>query len=96
MLPCPAMLRRSCDIPCPALLDLCDVELQEVVKPCNQLLPMSRRLSAYVDSEGAAKASKFGVAAWDPSYLDSPIVSCVEMRFGGEVIGRVAMDDPVS
>lgn len=41
------MRRRRCDVPCPALFDLGDVELQQVVKPCDQFLPVWERQSAH-------------------------------------------------
>jgi hypothetical protein len=30
---------RTSSVPCAALLDLCNVELKQVVQPCKQLLP---------------------------------------------------------
>ena len=30
---------RTQDLPCATLLNLCDVELEEVVEPCDELLP---------------------------------------------------------
>lgn len=42
---CPAMGGRKGDVPCPALFDLSDVQLQQVVKPCDQLLSVEGSIS---------------------------------------------------
>jgi hypothetical protein len=39
------------------------------------VLAYDKRESANVGGEGAANAWKFGVAAWDASHLDSPILN---------------------
>lgn len=53
---CPAMPGRKGDVPCPALFDLRYVELEEVVEPCDQLLPIMNFSSACVGGGGTANA----------------------------------------
>ncbi len=79
------MLRRKSDVPCPALLDLRDIKLEQVIKPCDQFLPVRTWLLALVH-EGEASARNLA-ASWGLSYLDSPIL---DMWMCG--VGRIAYE----
>jgi hypothetical protein len=55
--------KRIKGLPSTALLNFCNIELQQVVEPCHQFLPMISRVSDYILfrlKSGAPRLSHFG------------------------------------
>jgi hypothetical protein len=67
------------DVPCTALLDLGDVELEEVVQPCDEFLSARNARSA----KDRRLCHVGRVYQWRRPYLDSPILGGAASSVGG-------------